>query len=64
MRPVLPQPVGEVKRRGDRPDRLAFYIRHDVLNTTFAADQTMEDVRAILAQAGYRLDADGVVWAA
>ena len=58
-----PQPIGTVRARDDRPDRLAFYLRHDTLNTTFALDQTMDDVRRVLEQAGYRLDDDGVVWA-
>ena len=58
-----PQPIGSVRKRDDRPERLALYLRHDTLSNTFGSDQNMEDVRRVLEQAGYRLDDDGMVWA-
>ena len=53
--------VGFVRLRVDRPERLAFYRADGSLNTTFALDQSFEDVRVVLADGGYRIDARGIV---
>jgi hypothetical protein len=56
-----PAAVGFVIARKDQPERLAFYRADGALNTTFAFDQTLEDVRAVMAEAGYAVDAAGIV---
>lgn len=53
--------IGFVTVRKDRPERLAFYRADGSLNTSFAIDQTLNDVRAVMFGQGYDVDADGFV---
>ncbi len=53
--------VGFVATRKDRPERLAFYRAYGELNITYSFDQTLADVREVVAGTGYVVDADGVV---
>ena len=57
--PGPPRAIGFITVRKDRPERLAFYLADGSLNTTFARDQTLADARAILADAGFMVDAEG-----
>lgn len=60
--PVLPAgAIGFVARRIDRPERLALFRADGTLSNSFAQDDTLETVAAILARSGLRLTEAGVV---
>lgn len=53
--------IGYIVVRPDRPERLAFYLADGRLNASFARDQGIDDVRAIMKTHGCIVDAEGVV---
>jgi hypothetical protein len=53
--------VGFIGRRADRPERLALFRADGSLSNTFAADDTLDTLRPVLAASGLTLRADGVV---
>lgn len=65
-RPTPPQNLpadafGFIAQRPDRPERKALFLRDGTLNSTFAADEGLEEIRAGLAPHGLRVLDDGSV---
>ena len=61
-RPALPaDAIGFIARRDDRPERLALFKVDSTLSNTFRIDETVDTLRAALADAGMTVDAAGIV---
>jgi hypothetical protein len=61
-RPALPaDAIGFIARRDDRPERLALFKVDNTLSNTFRIDETVDTLRAALADAGMTVDAAGIV---
>jgi hypothetical protein len=60
--PALPSnAIGFVAVRADRPERLALFRADGTLSNSFAQDDTMETVAAVLASKGLCLIEGGAV---
>lgn len=59
--PVEPTVIGKIGRHKRHPERLAIINPDGKPLTWFAQDATDADVRKILADSGYAVDADGNV---